>query len=1462
MALNRGRKGWKWVIGIFLFFLVVIFLFFNFFLGPAIQTAASRAVEKNSRGLYALHIRNVEWSLVNRSFSLTGISLTHDSTRLNVLGENSKPRPFLIGLYIPEVKINFFKLYRLLRYKEVFIRSLRVYNPRLQVFRLSEHTKTFRPEDLHQFLSDFLHTLDISYLQIEGGVMTIQNPQTLPEEAFIARDISIEMMHFRIDSTTLPQWDRPFYAEKISASMAMGDYSFVLPDSSYVIRAGRMGISSQNHEVFAENLHIQPGSRVWAQKETAKSFDIYIPQLRIEENALYKTWFERRLDLRKVRLIQPVFIQKNFQENRPLAAPQWNHTLIRKAIHQWFHEITVGELSVEEGIYREVNDWNDTTGRLSVKGLGLNLTSVRLDSGNKEHDSRLLFSEHFSLYFRSLHTRLSQNNYTLRTGPAEISSKEGSFFVQNVILQANTDKFARALLEGGDVVSLKVPRVLLRGLDMPRIWHHRVLSVGWIEIQRPEVELINKPQVEREVVDSLAQANLYDLVADELRSFSIRNFFVRSGKFNFNTSTLATDNEFAASDIHVHIKNFRLSPDTTLRRENPFYADDIAITANIADYSFLLPDSSYAIRAAVMGISTADSAIFADSVRIIPRDTLRGERDSANHHHIHGFIPRVYLSGLDLRQIWFYKTLVVDSLHLTRPAIAMHSTINTPHKVEFRSLDSLNLYPYIASRLNALEIHHVVIDSAGFSRTRKTESSTTTLRVPELAMEIKGFKLAPDIPAGPENILYSKDIRLTIKHLSELLSDSIHRVSTENIFISTAEGKIAINNIRIQPDTNLPTPANHNLYQFYSPNLLIEGLDSYELYEKKILDLDRVAIYSPDLSLENYPRLEKKEMDSLARADLYLLISDQLNALKIRSFLVMNGVVRLNENNPFSENNFTARDIVVLITNFQLDSMAQAKSDNPFYADDIDIGMSIRDYSFMLPDSSYTLTIGDIGVSTADSSIFAEEVQISPRADHPSNREAKNLFEVFIPSVRLAGLRANELYFDKILNLNAFALNRPRISMITRETSSPQQGLENLHLYETLEKYFHRVVLDSFSIENGVFEQVLPPSDTTLPLVLPRFSFRLYRFMPDPLAILRPDRLLYSDDFEFTLHDYTLPLKDSLYLLELLNLKVNSAESSITLDSVTLFSNYDIYDYVVEHGYTIDYIELNTGKIQLYDADLYALFHNGDLVARQIQIEEPNLLIRKDKRFSQDPDRRPPVPQDLLKKFTFRIDVDSILLQKGIVNYFERVDRVERPGYIYLNNLQAVLKNVTNNPAKLLTLPKPEMTLRGEALIKGESKLEMIVHYPLGDTANPYTVEGAAGPMDLTGFNSILEPAAGVRVASGKALGLTFRMRGTTHNARGKMWFEYEDLKVSVVEEKVKDNEETQISERGFATAMANALVVRSSNPKRRFLRVGKIEYEADPSKVFVAHWLRALMSGVKSSIGIGGKDENIEKSD
>ena len=82
----------------------------------------------------------------------------------------------------------------------------------------------------------------------------------------------------------------------------------------------------------------------------------------------------------------------------------------------------------------------------------------------------------------------------------------------------------------------------------------------------------------------------------------------------------------------------------------------------------------------------------------------------------------------------------------------------------------------------------------------------------------------------------------------------------------------------------------------------------------------------------------------------------------------------------------------------------------------------------------------------------------------------------------------------------------------------------------------------------------------------------------------------------------------------------------------------------------------------------------------------------------------------------------------------------------------------------------------------------------------------------------------------------------------------YDSLKVVIIDKKRLYDEDT-FDQKKMASFLANTFV-RGKNPRGGFLRIGKIYYESEENKGIVGHWVRSLVGGIRSSVGLDKKDE------
>lgn len=1466
MASKKGRKWLIRLLGGSLTLLLLVQLFISLLLAPILESQLKRLVRTQTEGLYELREVDIEWELIQRRVLVSNIQLNLDTAQLELLAEAVEQGKVFFQANVPQIEMEWLDLIAAFQSRVVRLRSVEIFSPDIS---LTSHRKkeldaelilqdSMLAEGWYAQLPKSLKGIYVDHLRISGGTLRLNDGNFFNQNSFVANNIDVTIEDFRLDSLTNPSPDRPFFARDISVEVGVNDYSYVLTDSSYTVQMQRLGVSTAKKSIYAKDVQLQPNFRLYRQRleagiRPANLIELHIPTIELAGLDINEIYADKLLHLDAIRFEAPHLIQigqvsADSVNEEDLAADN-----VYRLFSPYLRAIQADSILVDQGHFQRIPEPGTLNRTLNLEGIGLALSDIRLDSSLlNPNQRRIFYSEDLTVSLDRFLMHLSDGNYVLKGQQLAMSTQEQTLRTDSIRLIPTEEVLRDARSQGQDVMQLAVPKVEIQGLDLVNLWFDRKVELESFVIQQPDIELLNYPDVNKEQVDSLAQADLYGLVSDYLESVAVESFQVIDGDFSLNTQPEPLQHEFSASDIQVHIRNFQLNDSARQQTDNPFYADDIDVNVNISGYSFELPDSSYSVRAKHIGISAADSAIFADSVWLIPSQTVSRGSDLDNQHRLKVLIPHIRFSGLDVNQAYFEREVDLDSLWLDHPLILLNSQIQQRRELVFTELDSIDLYPFIAGRLNALRVGTLQLDTASFSYERIRGDTLPPLNLPAVTVSIRNFSLDSTTRIGPDNLFYSDDIQLALDDFSFPLSDNIHQIEVEHLELSTQDKQIHMEQIRLHPEKEfvieeLKAP---NLYDIQVPVIQIDGVNAYELYQYQRLLVDKVQLTSPDISLTNYPEVDKEQIDSLAQSDLYGLISKQLNELEIGNFVVMDAQVEFNETETSSSNSFSAKDILVIISDFRLDSTAQERTNNPFYADKIHMSLDVNDYSFLLPDSSYEIQVDHIVLSTADSSVSAQNIHLIPQSLTRGNRQAAQSFEIFAPQLRVTGINPEELYFNRIGNFGGIEILEPNIILTQHHQPEKKRPFD---LYEKIIPHLDALSIKDIQIKHGGFEQRLPPGSKGKPMAFSDFSARLQGFELDSLGWMQAGRLLYSSNTDLQIHHFHLPIQDSLYSLYADEIGISSQQHRLYIDSLRVISNYDSHGYMSRLGYTKDELDLRVPRLVGKGLDIYEAWTQSRWKLSEVSLSSLNILVEKDRNYPENSEKRPPLLQDFLKDIPLAFSVDSIHIQDGQLNFYEQPANSDKRGHFFFDNLNARLSGLSNDSLELVHSRKPQLILQASADLMGLSKLSTTFTYQLTDSSRRYTYQGEVDRMPLKVLNTILEPSASITVRSGLMSNLRFNGQANDRRSRGRMWMEYRNLNVALIE--APSLLEDSVKKRRVMSAIANTLVVKSKNPRRRF-RVGRIRYEIDKSKIFFSHWIQALLSGIKSSVGLETQEE------
>jgi hypothetical protein len=309
--------------------------------------------------------------------------------------------------------------------------------------------------------------------------------------------------------------------------------------------------------------------------------------------------------------------------------------------------------------------------------------------------------------------------------------------------------------------------------------------------------------------------------------------------------------------------------------------------------------------------------------------------------------------------------------------------------------------------------------------------------------------------------------------------------------------------------------------------------------------------------------------------------------------------------------------------------------------------------------------------------------------------------------------------------------------------------------------------------------------------------------------------------------------------------------SRIVLDSAELVPRYSSYEFSKKIGKETDRMAVKIKRVQFDHVDFESLLTEEKFISGLLNIENSAVDVFRDKRYPEDPTRRPKTLHKLLKALDFYLKIDTIKIVKTDIRYREHVEQSSEQAFIDFNNLYASIYNFTNDSA---IIKNQQLVVDAQAYLFNKSVLKANLSFDIAHPRGLCQLKGSLNSLDLTKFNDLMLPMASVQIEDGKLHNAAFSITADDYAGRGTMDFKYDNLKIKILDESGESGFKQKIT-----SFVANTFVVKKNNPNGGNLRQGEIYFERVESKSLFHFWGRLLLTGVASSVGISEPRAKVE---
>jgi hypothetical protein len=471
----------------------------------------------------------------------------------------------------------------------------------------------------------------------------------------------------------------------------------------------------------------------------------------------------------------------------------------------------------------------------------------------------------------------------------------------------------------------------------------------------------------------------------------------------------------------------------------------------------------------------------------------------------------------------------------------------------------------------------------------------------------------------------------------------------------------------------------------------------------------------------------------------------------------------------------------------------------------------------------------------------------------------KDLMEFSCEEIRITGVNLFELLMIKTLNVDTLIMQKPVLHYV-------QSGLEGLREPGFKEKqgpvnkdtaHFERkyrirwIHAGELILDNGQLSFIL--RSQTRPFIKNKnFTLDISDLHVDLKKM--PDRNTGFDlrDMRLEIDQQEISLPGGMYSLYTGHVNLSISKAHARIDTLRLIPLYGLQEFGKIAGKQTDRFKIEAASVEAFGTDMLDSYRNSSVRFRKLQVCNLNLQAYRDKNLPFDLTRFPRLPQEYILSVKNYLKVDSLVVSQGFIDYQELRPGATQAGRVFLDSLNAVALNITNDSAVIKV--KNMIKINGRFRLMGNGKANVNIFLPLNRNDGSFEFNGIMYGLDIKTLNPFLEPNALVRINSGFASRVEFKAQARNNVAQGKFTFLYKGLNLTLVSKYGNVNEKR---EKQFLSFIANQ-IIRSDNPKNGVEESSNLYFERNRNKGILNYMIKTLEQGFIDIAGLSNK--NVEK--
>lgn len=499
----------------------------------------------------------------------------------------------------------------------------------------------------------------------------------------------------------------------------------------------------------------------------------------------------------------------------------------------------------------------------------------------------------------------------------------------------------------------------------------------------------------------------------------------------------------------------------------------------------------------------------------------------------------------------------------------------------------------------------------------------------------------------------------------------------------------------------------------------------------------------------------------------------------------------------------------------------------------------------------YQLAVGDMEVDVLTSQASLRNVTLQPDAAilqqlRSAGELPPNVFTISFAALAIEGINLDDALTSKTMDYKIIKLVNPVIK-IDRYGDNPSK--KNGDFSEQFLKEMEKLAIDRVVVENGRMEVHDKKKGTAK--TFRNIGVVMKNILLNSSTRTDQDRFLFAKEASMEFHNFTTSLNKGLYNFSIKDALINATGKQVVLKNLRLGSPLSKQAFMKKQSHATELYTLTIPRATINGVDWWTLL-NGDAVeAGTVQTKGGSFRVYFDRSLPPK-NKMGNFPNQLLAKLRLALNVTRMQLQNLDIAYEEFNPVSGQSGTVSLPNTNITILNLHNNPNR-----RQPVVVSGTSRLMGSIPLQASFRFPLQQAKKGnFSATLRTGPFDGKVLNTITRPLGMLNIDEGSVKKFEASMQGHEWGASGTASLQYKDLKLSMLE---KNKEGKGMNDKNLLSFLANALVIRNSNPAKEGEAVQKKEasFDRDPNSGFMNLVWKTAFTGILKTIGAPQKMAN-----